>query len=162
MNEPAARTFGLEKVAAEVAQLWEDYSAWAGDTPPPDSPEYIGRKRAFTFGAKMMRRTAMLTVLDGIARRRPLDPPEAALMAGLADRMARHKRPLWRWTVEEDARIMALIRKRARTGRPAPYKRNRDVARLAQKLGRSYMAVHRRMERLRAANCSNAGGPAKG
>ena len=59
------------------------------------------------------------------------------------------KRARWHWTAEEDSKVMALIRKRAIDGRPAPYERNSEVKRLAKRLGRSYMAVHRRMERLR-------------
>jgi len=141
----------LRDATAEVSQLWDDYSAFANDTPPPDSPEYVARRRAFVHGANMMRKRVLLGVLQGIARRRPLDDVESAVLDELAGRLARNKRPVWRWTAAEDARLVRLIRKREREGRPKPYQRNDAVARLARDLGRSYFAVHRRMERLRAA-----------
>jgi len=143
-----------------VADMWNDFAGWAKDTPEPESDEYAGRKRAFTMGAAMMKKRATLMLLEDIAKRRPLDDHESALMAQTAARMARHKRQLWRWTPAEDAKLMRLVRKRERNGRPKPYQPNGEVARLADELGRSYMAVHRRMERLRKAaaliNCSNA------
>lgn len=150
----------LSEFNGAVAALWQDYAGWANDTPPPETPEYVNRKRAFTMGASMMRKRVTLMVLEDIARQRPLSPNEAEEIARLATQMARRKRQLWRWTAEEDAKLVALIRKRERHGRPKPYTRNGEVARLARQLGRTYMAVHRRMERLRkagAGNCSNAG-----
>lgn len=148
----------LRDATAEVSQLWDDYSAFANNTPPPDSPEYVERRRAFIHGANMMRKRVILNVLQDIARRRPLDEIEERTLAEIAGRLARHKREVWRWTPREDARLVRLIRKREKNGRPKPYEKNGEVARLARDLGRSYFAVHRRMERLRAA-MKNGGAP---
>jgi hypothetical protein len=143
----------LKAAAAAVNDLWREFETWAGDMPPPDSQAYAERRRAFVMGAGMMRRRAMLIVLQDIAKRRPLDAHESGLMLRILER-ERHKRPRWRWTEDEDRKIKALMRRRESAEPLKPYTKNPEVARLAKRLGRSREAIHMRMRRLR--NCSDA------
>lgn len=78
-------------------------------------------------------------------------------------RVVARARKGWRWTEREDRLLKAFIRRRARNGRPKPFQPNDEVRRLAAELNRSYMAVHRRIERLRKGlKCSDAKRKAKG
>jgi hypothetical protein len=144
----------------QLAELWAIYCDKVGGMPPPGTPAHSRLRRAFMTGAALMRGQAAIDVLGRIASRRPLDSQESAM---LARRMRGKvpKRDRWHWTQEEDLAVAELIAKREAEGRPPPYQPNGDVQRLADRLGRSYWAVHRRMERLRKmpGNCSNALGP---
>lgn len=152
----------LKDVNQTVNMLWAQFSDFAGDIPAAGTKEYIIRRRSFCMGALMMRRYAMALTLQILARERPLDETESKLMDRVLNRMVRKKRgKSWRWTPSEDAKLKQLMARREENGRPKPYTKNPEIKRLATRLGRSYMATHRRMERLRRAdNCSNAGTPA--
>ena len=100
--------------------------------------------------ALIQRDRQIIGLLDKLSRYRPLDDEESGLM----ERSLRHlgpKRAVWRWTQSEDRAIKRLMRKRALNGGPKPYQQDDDVKLLAARLGRTYWAVIRRMERLRNA-----------
>ena len=140
----------LRDANAVVASMWEDFTKWAGDTPPPDTKAYTERRRAFTVGAAMMHKRSTVLILQEIQKERPLTAHEAAIMEKAVTQLTRRKRWLWRWTRNEDDRIRHLIRKRQKNGPVPPYTSDEDVKRLAKRLGRTTGAVHKRMERLRA------------
>jgi hypothetical protein len=159
----------LKEANAATADLWNEFEGWAGSLPPSDSPAYADQRRAFMVGASMMRRRAMAQVLMNIAKRRALDRHESDLLERILNR-ERHKRKRWNWTKQEDEKIRALMRRQRARGKPRPYTKSPAVARLAKQLGRSYLAIHKRMKRLRdldqkradrapkpASNCPNAG-----
>lgn len=94
------------------------------------------------------RAMTLLAHLDELQRHRVLDALESALVERLV-RKTMPPRETWRWSAKEDRRLIAFMRRRAVGGRPAPFKPNDEVRKIAAEFGRSYMAVHRRMERLR-------------
>jgi hypothetical protein len=96
-----------------------------------------------------------------IKRVRPLNDDEKQMfdraLAGAGPKCDK-----WRWSEKEDRKLLALMRKRQRIGRPKPFQPNMDVMNLAIEFGRTYMAVHRRIERLRKQmKCSDARKAAK-
>ncbi|MES2902674.1 MAG: hypothetical protein V4696_00670 [Pseudomonadota bacterium] len=103
----------------------------------------------------------IVTLLEKLNRHRELEPEERVLM----DRTIRRitpKRDVWRWSEKEDRLLLAFMKRRTRAGRPKPFQPNDEVRNLAEELGRSYFAVHRRIERLRkAGKCSDAAKRAK-
>ena len=112
--------------------------------------------------ATKWRDQTIVTLIEKLARERELQPEECSLMERTVRRL-KPKRSIWRWHPREDEEIIALIKRRKRLGRPKPFQRNDEVRLLAAKFGRSYMAVHRRMERLRKREkCSDAGNRRKG
>jgi hypothetical protein len=73
------------------------------------------------------------------------------------------KREIWRWSAKEDRRLKLLIKRRGFSLRGKPFQRNDEVQRIAQDMGRSYLAVLKRIERLRRQMiCPNANGKRKG
>lgn len=90
----------------------------------------------------------IVNLLDKIQRERDLKPEESTLMERTVRRLT-PKRDVWRWSAKEDQALKAFIRRRAKNGRPKPFQPNDEVRLLAASMGRTYMAVHRRIERLR-------------
>lgn len=119
-----------------------------------------------TSTAKAIRRRdeAIVDLLGRLQRHRELSGEEGRMLEQALYRLnrARPKREVWRWTEKEDRMLKALIRRRARYGRPKPFQANDDVRKLAAKFGRTDWAVYRRIERLRKAKCSSANGKRKG
>lgn len=112
--------------------------------------------------ATRWRDQTIIALLEKLNRHRELDQDERVLMERAIRRLT-PKREVWRWSEKEDRLLKALIRKRARIGGPRPFERNDDVRKIAEELGRTYWAVHRRIERLRKAmNCSGAKRKARG
>lgn len=104
----------------------------------------------------------IVTLLEKLGKVRDLDETESSLMERTVRRLT-PKREVWRWSEKEDRLLLALIRRRARKGRPKPFQRNDEIRNLADELGRSYFAVHRRIERLRKRRkCSDARRQVKG
>jgi hypothetical protein len=67
------------------------------------------------------------------------------------------KRDIWRWSAKEDRKLILLIKRRGYSLRIKPFQRNDEVQRIADDMGRSYLAVHKRIQRLRAKmKCPNA------
>lgn len=67
------------------------------------------------------------------------------------------KRDVWRWHEWEDRKLIMLIKRRGWSLRIKPFQRNDEVAKLAEEMGRSYLAVHKRIQRLRKKmKCPNA------
>lgn len=97
-----------------------------------------------------------------IKRQRPLEEHEKEqfdrALAGLGP-----KRDVWRWSEKENRRLILFIRQRQKNGRPAPFTPNNEVYEIAVEMGRTYMAVHRQIERLRKQmKCSDAQAKRKG
>jgi hypothetical protein len=104
----------------------------------------------------------IIALLDSLQRERDLTPVECVLMESTVRRLT-PRREVWRWSAKEDRTLVALIKRRATGGRPRPFERNDEVRDLAAQMGRTYFAVHRRIERLRKAmKCSDANHAAKG
>lgn len=104
----------------------------------------------------------IINLLDKLQRERDLNADESSLMERTVRRVT-PRREVWRWTANEDRALKAFIRRRAKNGRPKPFQPNDEVRLLAASMGRTYMAVHRRIERLRKRmNCSDARKQAKG
>jgi hypothetical protein len=110
-------------------------------------------------GSLVWRDKLIIELLEKISRHRDLDEDESALMERTVRRVT-PRRAVWRWTQDEDKLLKAFIRRRARVGRPKPFQRNDEVRELAARMNRTYMAVHRRIERLR--KCSHGKRKAKG
>lgn len=114
------------------------------------------RRKTRQHRAVKFRDETIVRLFGELRRVRVLDDDEKALF----DRALLNlgpKREVWRWSEQEDRQLLNLIRRRAEIGRPAPFKVNREVIELAESLGRSYFAVHRRIERLRKREkCSSA------
>lgn len=91
--------------------------------------------------------------LEAISRRRPLSDRESRQLEK-ALRASEAKNTRWHWTPFEDAKVLALMEKRARRHQPKPFTRDDEIRTLAKSIGRTRWAVYRRMERLR--NCSTA------
>jgi hypothetical protein len=87
-------------------------------------------------------------LLERLSRLRPLSDDESVMLRKTLCRLGT-RQGNWRWTKEEDDAVRVLMRRRMKYGAPPPYQANDEVRDLAAALGRSYMAVHRRMERLR-------------
>ena len=106
--------------------------------------------------ATKWRDQTIIELLGKLQRCRDLDEVETALLDRTVRRLT-PKREVWRWSEKEDRLLKAFIRKRARTGRPKPFQPNDEVRQLAEQLGRTYFATHRRIERLRKGQqCSSA------
>lgn len=102
---------------------------------------------------KLLRRLEEATTLNIDEQRL-----KAALEAN-ADVCARvdGKRLNWHWKPAELRKIDRFIARRARIGNGKPFRRNDEVRRLAEELGRSEWSVYRMIERRRKARkCSNA------
>jgi hypothetical protein len=98
----------------------------------------------------------IINLLDKLQRERDLNPDESSLMERTVRRVT-PRREIWRWTAKEDLALKAFIKRRAKNGRPKPFQPNDEVRLLAASMGRTYMAVHRRIERLRKGlKCSDA------
>lgn len=98
----------------------------------------------------------VLTLLEKLARERPLQPDEMTLLSRTMHRL-KPKREVWRWGANEDRQILDLLHRRKRLGRPKPFEKNDEIRLLAEKLKRTPWAVYRRMERLRKSlKCSDA------
>lgn len=102
-------------------------------------------------GAVERRNLIIVGLLEKLSRHRPLDATEAALMEEMLHRSGINRRERWWWTKEEDAALARLNSKWARFGRPLPYQQDDSIRQLAEQFGRTYWAVHRRLERLRKA-----------
>jgi len=87
-------------------------------------------------------------LLERLCRVRPLTSDESALLTKTLLRLGRGQHS-WRWSRRDDMVLWLLIHRRLKNGGPKPYQPDDEVRRVAERLGRSYMAVHRRMERLR-------------
>lgn len=102
------------------------------------------------------RNQAIVDLLGELRRIRGLTAEESELheraLAGLGP-----KRTIWRWTAKEDRKLVLLIKKRGFSLRVKPFETNREVLEIAESMGRSYEAVHKRIQRLRKRmNCPNA------
>ena len=94
------------------------------------------------------RNKLIVGLLEKLSRHRALDESECALLDEMLYRSAR-KNERWWWTKEEDAALARVNSNWARFGRPPPYQADDTIRLLAVRFGRSYFAVHRRLERLR-------------
>lgn len=104
----------------------------------------------------------IVDLLGSLQRVRALDQGETALLERTVRRLT-PPRDIWKWSAAEDRKLKMFIRKRARIGRPKPFQPNDEVRQLAAEMGRTYMAVHRRIERLRKRmKCSQADSKARG
>jgi len=107
---------------------------------------------------------AIIVLIEEARNTRDMTEQERRLLAYAKSRIDR-KREVWRWSEWEDRELRLFIAKRRHTGRPKPFQQDDQVRIIAERLGRSYMAVHRRIERLRKkdrAKCSSAPNPAQG
>jgi hypothetical protein len=113
-------------------------------------------------GSVKWRDQVIINLLGKLQRERDLEPDESALLERTVRRMT-PRREVWRWSEKEDRLLRALIRRRARLGGPKPFQKCDEVRNIAAEFNRSYMAVHRRIERLRKkSKCSDAKPKAKG
>lgn len=104
----------------------------------------------------------IVDLLGRLQRVRALDDIETILLERTVRRLT-PPREIWRWSEREDRILKAFIKRRARIGRPKPFQPNDEVRQIAASMGRTYMATHRRIERLRKRmNCSDAARKAKG
>jgi len=99
--------------------------------------------------ALAMRDEQIVDLLDKLSRFRALSNDETDLMERTLHRLG-PKREVWRWTKNEDKLIRMMLARRRRRGGSKPYQVENDARLLAEKLGRSYLAVLRRMSRLSA------------
>jgi hypothetical protein len=98
----------------------------------------------------------IISLLESLQRERELREDESSLMERTVRRMT-PRREIWRWSEREDRMLKEFIKRRAKVGRPKPFQPNDEVRLLAAGMGRTYMAVHRRIERLRKRmKCSDA------
>ena len=102
------------------------------------------------------RNQTIVELLAELKRVRGLSAAESELyertLAGLGP-----KRSIWRWTAKEDRRLILLIKRRGHSLRIKPFETNREVLELAESMGRTYEAVHKRIQRLRKRmDCPNA------
>ena len=97
--------------------------------------------------AVRLRDEVICDLLERLCRSRPLTDDESVLLAKTMLRLG--TKQMRRWTRNEDKAVRRLMARRLERGPVQPFVRNDEVRVLAQRLGRSYMAVHRRMERLR-------------
>lgn len=98
----------------------------------------------------------IIGLLEKLARERELEPDECALMERTVRRLT-PKREVWRWSEKEDRVLKSVIRRWPRLRQQKPYQRNDRIRLLAAELGRTEMAVYRRMERLRKARKCSGG-----
>jgi hypothetical protein len=96
------------------------------------------------------RNVLIIGLLEKLSRHRELDAAECALLDEMLYRTRPKNEQRW-WTKEQDAALGRLNRNWARWGRPLPYQQDDTIRDLAVAFGRSYFAVHRRLERLRKA-----------
>lgn len=105
---------------------------------------------------------AILGLLESLQRERDLKDGESTLMDRTIRRLT-PRREIWRWSEKEDRLLKSVIRHWPRLRQQKPYQPNDRIRLLAQELGRTEMAIYRRMERLRKRmKCSDASGKAKG
>jgi hypothetical protein len=90
----------------------------------------------------------IVNLLGSLQRIRDLDQGETALLERTVRRLT-PPREIWRWSAQEDLKLKAFIKRRSKTGRPRPFEGDDEVRQLAESMGRTYWAVHRRIERLR-------------
>ena len=95
------------------------------------------------------RNKLIIGLLEQLGRHRDLTLPETRLLEEMLHRSGTNRRERWWWTKEEDAELAKLNSYWARYGRPPPYQQDDSIRVLAARFGRSYFAVHRRLERLR-------------
>lgn len=104
----------------------------------------------------------IVNLLGSLQRHRDLDNTETALLERTVRRLT-PPREIWRWSEKEDRLLKSVIRRWPRLRQQKPYQPNDRIRLLAQQLGRSEMAVYRRMERLRKRmKCSDADSKARG
>ena len=102
------------------------------------------------------RNKAIVDLLGEIRRVRSLTKEESELLGRAAAGLG-PKRSVWRWSEREDRELTLLIQKRGYSLRIKPFETNREVLEIAESMGRTYEAVHKRIQRLRAKmNCPNA------
>jgi hypothetical protein len=98
----------------------------------------------------------IVNLLGSLQRHRDLDHGETALLERTVRRLT-PPREIWRWSEKEDRLLKSVIRRWPRLRQQKPYQPNDRIRLLAQQLGRSEMAIYRRMERLRKKmKCSDA------
>jgi hypothetical protein len=101
-----------------------------------------------------LRAQQIIAEMEGLNR--ALTEEESVLLERSLRRLA-PKRDVWRWSAKDDRKLILLIRKRGYSLRIKPFERNDEVQRIAQDMGRSYLAVLKRIERLRRKmQCPNA------
>jgi hypothetical protein len=104
----------------------------------------------------------IVNLLGSLQRHRDLDHGETALLERTVRRLT-PPREVWRWSEKEDRLLKSVIRRWPRLRQQKPYQPNGRIRLLAQQLGRSEMAIYRRMERLRKKmKSSNADSKARG
>jgi len=102
------------------------------------------------------RNQAIVDLLQELRRVRGLTTEESALLERTISGLG-PKRSVWRWSAKEDRKLILLIRKRGFSLRVKPFETNREVLEIAESMGRTYEAVHKRIQRLRKRmNCPNA------
>jgi hypothetical protein len=98
----------------------------------------------------------IVNLLGSLQRVRDLDNSETALLERTVRRLT-PPREIWRWSEKEDRLLKSVIRRWPRLRQQKPYQPNDRIRLLARQLGRSEMAIYRRMERLRKRmKCSDA------
>lgn len=104
----------------------------------------------------------IISLLESLQRERDLKEGESALMERTVRRLT-PRREIWRWSEKEDRLLKAMIRCWPRLRQQKPYQPNDRIRKVAEELGRTEMAIYRRMERLRKRmKCSDASSRAKG
>ena len=99
--------------------------------------------------AVRIRDETICDLLERLCRARPLSHEESALLMKTLTRLGA-KAANWRWTRNEDKAVQRFLARRREEPPRKPYTPNEEVRVLAARLGRSEMAVYRRMARLRA------------
>lgn len=90
----------------------------------------------------------IIRLVEAIGRERPLNEFESNLMDRTVRRLT-PRREIWRWSEKEDRLLKSMIRCWPRLRQQKPYQPNDRVRKVAEELGRTEMAIYRRMERLR-------------
>jgi hypothetical protein len=112
--------------------------------------------------AIVWRDKTIVGLLEEIGRLRDLREEESLLQERTVRRLT-PRREVWRWTEKEDRRLKMVIRKWPRLRQQKPYQRNDLIRVLAAEMGRTEMAIYRRIERLRKRmKCSDAQAKQKG
>lgn len=108
------------------------------------------------------RQRAALIVAELESIDRALSDQESALLERSLQRLG-PKRDIWRWSERDDRKLVLLIKRRGYSLRLKPFQRNDEVQRIAEDMGRSYLAVHKRIQRLRIRmECPNVSNRRKG
>lgn len=130
-----------------------------GEEDAAPSPQRRGSRLGRRSTEDGWRCRAIIGLIEEARASRDMTEEERRLLAYARSRVG-WKREVWRWSEWEDRELRLFLAKRRHTGRPKPFQRDDQVRLLADRLGRSYMAVHRRLERLRKMSrgkCSSAG-----